>query len=228
MSQEIALSVGGYLGAAAFGLLIGLLIERLLGRRLASESLVFMISGVFFGVMVGWILSSQRAPAAAAVARNPAEVSQQAAAPPPVDEGRANQLQKVANAEPANAAVRTELGNLYFDSERFDQAIPWYESALKLTPSSVEVSTDLGVSYLYTQQTDRAIAQFENSIRIDPKHLKTWLNIGIAKAMVKGDVPGGEAAWKKVIELAPGTEEARRAQQGIDALKGGHKTAAGG
>lgn len=200
---------------------------------MSRDNLVFLLSGVFFGVLVGWILGSQRlapvaAPVAVAAPANTAGNTQQPTAPPPVDEARAGQLQKVANAEPSNVAVRTELGNLYFDSERFDQAIPWYESALKLAPKSVEVSTDLGVSYLYTQQTDRAIAQFENSVAIDPKHLKTWLNIGIAKAMVKGDVPGGEAAWKKVIELAPGSEEARRAQQGIDALKGGHKGAAGG
>lgn len=200
---------------------------------MSRDNLVFLLSGVFFGVLVGWILGSQRlapvaAPVVATAPANTAGNTQQAAAPPPVDEARAGQLQKVAHAEPSNVAVRTELGNLYFDSERFDQAIPWYESALKLAPKSVEVSTDLGVSYLYTQQTDRAIAQFENSVTIDPKHLKTWLNIGIAKAMVKGDVPGGEAAWKKVIELAPGSEEARRAQQGIDALKGGHKGAAGG
>ncbi len=234
MSSELAYAAGLSLGSAAVGLLIGLVIERLLGRRLASESLVFMISGVFFGVMIGWILSSQVAGPAAPVAAAATAPAQQAGntgqppPPPPVDEGRATELQKVAQAEPNNVAVRTELGNLYFDSERFDQAIPWYENALKLAPNSVDVSTDLGVSYLYTQQTDRAISQFENSVSIDPKHLKTWLNIGIAKGMVKGDIPGGEAAWKKVIELAPGSEEARRAQQGIDALKGGHKGAAGG
>lgn len=200
---------------------------------MSRDNLVYLLSGVFFGVLVGWIIGSERlappaAPVAVAAPAQTAGNTPQAPAPPALDEGRAAELQKVANAEPKNSAVRAELGNLYFDAERFDQAIPWYESALKLSPSSVEISTDLGVSYLYTQQTDRAIAQFENSIKIDPKHLKTWLNIGIAKAMVKNDPAGGEAAWRKVIEIAPGSEEAKRAQQGIDAIKGGHKTGAGG
>jgi tetratricopeptide (TPR) repeat protein len=200
---------------------------------MSRDNLVFLLSGVFFGVLVGWIIGSERlapppAPVAVAAPAQTAGNGGQQTAPPPVDEARAGELQKVANAEPKNSAVRAELGNLYFDSERFDQAIPWYESALKLSPSSVEISTDLGVAYLYTNQPDRAIAQFENSIKIDPKHLKTWLNIGIAKAMVKNDPAGGEAAWKKVIEIAPGSEEARRAQQGIDAIKGGHKGAVGG
>ena len=200
---------------------------------MSRENVVYLISGVFFGVLVGWIFGSQRlaAPAPPAAVAAPAASAGNTAQPPaapPVDQARAAALQKVADAEPKNVAVRTELGNLYFDSEQFEQAIPWYESALKLAPASVEVSTDLGVAYLYTRQIERAISQFDNSIRIDPKHLKTWLNMGIAKGMVKGDIPGGEAAWKKVIELAPGSEEAKRAQQGIDALKGAHKGAAGG
>jgi len=201
---------------------------------MSRDNLVFLLSGVFFGVLVGWIFGSQRlTPPVAASAPPPASApasagnTTQPAAPPPLDENRAAELQKVAAAEPKNAAVRAELGNLYFDSERFEQAIPWYEAALKLTPTA-DISTDLGVSYLYSQQTDKAIAQFEQSVKIDPKHLKTWLNIGIAKAMVKGDTAGGEAAWKKVIEIAPGSEEAKRAQQGIDALKGGHKGGVGG
>lgn len=206
------------------------------------ENLVFLMSGVFFGLLVGWMLGSQQgsrfAPMqSAAVATPPGQVSgapngaaqaqQQAPAPPPLDQARVAALTKIANEDTKNATVRTELGNLYFDSERFDLAIPWYEAAHKLSPADPNLSTDLGVSYLYTDQTDKAISQFEKSVAADPKHLKTWLNMGIAKAMVKGDTAGGEAAWKKVIELAPGSEEAKRAQQGIDALKGGHKPAGG-
>jgi tetratricopeptide (TPR) repeat protein len=200
---------------------------------MSRDNFVFLLSGGFFGVLVGWIFGSQRVgppPAAPVAAASPqtAGNTAQPPAPPPLDESRAAELQKVAGAEPKNAAVRTELGNLYFDSERFEQAIPWYEAALKLTPTA-DISTDLGVSYLYSQQIDKAIAQFEQSIKIDPKHLKTWLNMGIAKAMIKGDAAGGEAAWRKVIEIAPGSEEAKRAQQGIDALKGGgHKGGVGG
>ncbi len=200
------------------------------------DHLVFLISGVFFGVLVGWILGSQQAgrlapaPTAAAPtapATGTAQVGAQPPPPPPVNEQKVAEMTKVASAQPKNAAVRAELGNLYFDSERFDLAIPWYEAAFKLSPNDANLSTDLGVSYLYTDKPDQAIAQFEKSIAVDPKHLKTWLNIGIAKAMVKGDAKGGEAAWQKVIDIAPGSEEAKKAQQGIDAIRGGHKGSGG-
>ena len=206
------------------------------------DNLVFLLSGVFFGVLVGWMLGSQQAgrfvsaptataaPAPGQVTGAPTGAPQQtqAPAPPPVNEQKVAELTKIADGDPRNAAVRTELGNLYFDSERFDLAIPWYEAAFKLTPKDPNLSTDLGVAYLYTDKVDLALAQFDKSIAADPKHLKTWLNIGIAKAMVKGDTKGGEAAWQKVIELAPGSEEAKKAQQGIDAIRGGHKNVSGG
>jgi len=201
------------------------------------DNFVFLLSGVFFGVLVGWMLGSQQggrfsppaatttaapAPGAMTGAANGAPQQGAATTAPPVNEAKVAELTKAANADPKNAVLRTELGNLYFDSERFDLAIPWYEAAFKLTPNDANLSTDLGVSYLYTDKVDLAIAQFGKSVAADPKHLKSWLNMGIAKAMVKGDTKGGEEAWRQVIALAPGTDEAKKAQQGIDALKGGN------
>ena len=172
------------------------------------DNFVFLISGVFFGVLVGWMVGSQQggkfapaaAPAATTAAAQPAGQNQ-APPPPPVNEQKVADLTKIANADPKNAEVRAELGNLYFDSERFDLAIPWYEQAFKLKPADANLSTDLGVAYLYTDKTDQAIAQFEKSIAADPKHLKTWLNLGIAKAMVKGDtaVPYGRIVSAMVL-----------------------------
>ena len=114
------------------------------------ESLVFAISGTMFGLLVGWIIGTQQgagpAPAAAVAAANGAPAAQMPATPPPtLDVQRAADLERQANAAPANAAIRVDLGNLYFDAERFDMAISWYEAALKINPKDVNASTDLGV-----------------------------------------------------------------------------------
>lgn len=161
---------------------------------------------------------------AAAILTKPAAVEsaapQAGVAANPLDDLKVASLVRTANAEPKNSLVRVQLGNLYFDSERFDLAIPWYEAALALNGRDVNVSTDLGVSYLYVDKVDQAIAQFERSLAMDSRHLKTWLNMGIAKALVKGDTKGGEAAWQRVIELAPASDEAAKARQGLEALRG--------
>jgi tetratricopeptide (TPR) repeat protein len=198
----------------------------------SRESLVFGIAGTFFGLLIGWMLGSQQqaAPIAASAAAAAAPSSQTSAAPspPPVDVQRAANLERTANAQPANAAVRTELANLYFDAERFDLAIPWYEAVLKLDPKSVTVSTDLGVCYYYTNQIDRALAQLDHSLAIDPRHAKTLLNQGIVRAWGKQDMVGASQSWRRVLEVAPDSEEAQRAKQALDGLKSAHPNVGSG
>ena len=51
---------------------------------------------------------------------------------------KVNALKAVAEREAANPTPRVELANLYFDAERYDEAIKWYEEALKLNPEGRE------------------------------------------------------------------------------------------
>jgi tetratricopeptide (TPR) repeat protein len=190
-----------------------------------SEGIAFGIAGIAFGLIAGWIIGTQQAtvasPAAApAAATAPAAGDQPRAAI--LDEARVTALKSVAERETANPAPRVELANLYFDAERFDDAITWYEDALKLNPKDVNISTDLGVSYYYTNQPDRAIAQLDQSLAIDPKHAKTLLNIGIVKAFGKQDLEGASKAWQQVIQLAPDSPEGQAAKRALDTFQSSH------
>jgi len=128
----------------------------------------------------------------------------------------------VAEREPTNPKPRIELGNLYFDAERYNDAIKWYGDALKLDPKDVNVSTDLGVCYYYTNQPDKALEQFEKSLKIDPKHAKTLLNIGIVRAFGKQDLEGARKAWEEAIRLSPDSPEGQAAKRALDSLKSAH------
>ncbi len=164
------------------------------------------------------------APAPAAAPATAAATPQGSAMPVVLDEARVRALEASANASPNDEALRVQLGNMYFDAERFGDAIKWYEAALKVNPKDANVSTDLGVSYYYSNQPDKALAQFEHSLTIDPKHTKTLLNRGIVRAFGKQDLEGAAASWQQVMDLAPGSEEARAAKQALDALKAAHPT----
>jgi len=190
------------------------------------ESIVFLISGTMFGLLVGWIIGSQQmapapAPAAVTAPAAPAPQATQQPAPPPLDRERAAALEKTATADPRNSAARVELGDLYFNSEHYGEAVPWYEAALKLTPKDVNVSTDLATSYYYLQQDDRALKQIQYSLSIDPNHAKTLFNEGIIRASSK-DVQGAMKAWQRVIEVAPNSEEGRNAKRILDGFAAGH------
>ena len=189
---------------------------------------MFGIAGVFFGVLVGWIIGSHQAgPARPAPAAESQTAQAQTRQPPPLDESRAAALEASADSNPADAAVRVQLGNLYFDSERFPEAEHWYRDALKLEPRNVDVSTDLGITYYYMNQPDNALLQFERSLQMEPRHTKTLLNIGIVRAFGKQDLDGAARAWQRVIEIAPGSPEAETARKALAGLRSAHPDAGG-
>src|SRR5215211_8910467 len=112
--------------------------------RMKSDGIAFGIAGILFGLIAGWIIGSQyesarRQPPSAtqAAASAPAAAQQQAA--PPLDEAKVTAFRSAAEKEPKNPAPRAQLGDLYFNSERFDDSIKWYEQALALTPNDVRV-----------------------------------------------------------------------------------------
>ncbi len=194
-----------------------------------GESIAFGVAGAFFGVLVGWMIGSQqtivRSPAAVQTTAPPETTASSPAGDPTatrLDEARVAELRRVADENPRDATPRTQLGNLYFDAERYSEAIRWYEEVLRLDPNDVNVSTDLGVSYYYTNQPDRALAQFDLSLRIDGRHIKTMLNVGIVRAFGKQDLDGAITTWRQVVELSPDSPEGRAAQQAIDTIAGAH------
>jgi tetratricopeptide (TPR) repeat protein len=198
-----------------------------------ADSIVFGISGILFGVIVGWVLGSQQA--RTATPASPAPVAQtQAQTPPPagsqaipLDPQRVKALESVAQQNPRDAQPRIQLGNLYFDAEQYPQAITYYEQAMALDDRDPNVSTDLGVAYYYTNQPDRAIAQFTHSLSLDARHTKTLLNLGIVRAFGKQDLAGAQQAWEQVVAIAPSSPEAQAAQKGLDGLKAAHSQGPG-
>ena len=194
-----------------------------------SDAIAFGIAGIAFGLIAGWIIGSQQATTGRAPAQPAAAVSSSAPAAAPaaaaLDENKVNAFKSVAEREPTNPNPRVELGNIYFDAERYDDAIKWYGDALKLNPKDVNVSTDLGVSYYYTNQPDKALAQFDQSLKIDPKHAKTILNVGIVKAFGKQDLEGAQQAWQQVIAIAPDSPEGQAAKRALDSLQSAHPQA---
>lgn len=193
------------------------------------------VAGVLLGLLGGWIIGAQQggervsAPIPVQATGAPQAQGQgQPQAPPPLDQSRVSQLEAAANDAPRDAAVRAQLGNLYFDSERFEDAARWYEASLAIDPRNVDVSTDLGIVYYYTNQPDRALAQFDKSLAIDPSHSKTLLNVGVVRAWGKQDLDGAAEAWERVVQVAPNSEEARRARQGLEGIRAAHPEAGRG
>ena len=194
-----------------------------------AESIAFTVAGIAFGLVAGWMIGAQQAPRTVAVAP-----SQGAAAPaasstassgaraPALDEAMVNALKSKAQTSPTDSKPRVDLANLYFDAEKYDEAIKWYSEAVKLNPKDVDVTTDLGVAYYYTNQPDKALAEFDRSLAINPKHIKTLLNVGVVKAFGKQDLKGATDVWQQLLQLAPDSPEGQAAKRALDSLRSAH------
>ena len=196
---------------------------------MSRDSVIFGLAGVFFGILVGWIIGSQQ-DAAPRVASSGGRTRGHVRA---VDGGAARRVARGGagadgKSNPQDAAVRLELGNLYFDSERFADAARWYEQALAIEPRNVNASTDLGIAYYYMNQPDRALQQFDRSLAIDPRHSKTLLNVGIVRAFGKDDLRGGRAGVAAGRGVRAGLAEGKRAKQALDSLRSAHPNLPGG
>ena len=143
-----------------------------------SESIAYVIAGICFGIILGWVIGTQQARRPGAVASAPTASAQPAAGAtaqqqaPRLDEGRVQALNTILQSDPKNVNATIQLGNVYFDAERWDDAAKWYEKALELDPKNADASTDLGVSYYYSNKPDQALAQFEKSLAMSPTHTK--------------------------------------------------------
>jgi tetratricopeptide (TPR) repeat protein len=188
------------------------------------ESIVFAIAGMCFGILLGWVIATQHAlPAPAPAAPPPSETAASTAnQPPTLDEGRVQALRTILTGDPQNEQAMVQLANTYFDAERWNDAIEWYERALKVNPNNTDASTDLGVSYFYTNRPDHALAQFAHSLTIDPTHTKTLLNKGIVLAFGKEDLKSATEEWKKTVELAPDSPEGQQARKLLEGVAAAH------
>lgn len=193
-----------------------------------ADAIGFGVAGVAFGLVAGWVIGSQQVRSApGTIAAPQAAVAPAPPTAPPataLDTNKVAELTTTAERSPSDPAPRVQLANMYFDAERYQDAIKWYEEALRLNPNDVNISTDLGVSYYYTNQADRALAQFDKSLAIDAKHTKTLLNIGVVRAFAKQDLAGAESAWQQVLTLSPDSPEGQAAKRALDSLRSVHQS----
>jgi len=192
-----------------------------------SEAIAYIVAGMAFGTILGWVIGTQQVRRAPAAAETSAPSQQTTGGsttrqPPALDQARVQELQQAVTANPKNVDAVVQLGNTYFDAEQWDNAITWYRKAVELDPKNADASTDLGVSLYYSNRPDEALAQFERSLKISPTHTKTLLNKGIVLAFGKQDLRGAQAEWEKVVSLAPNSPEGQAAKRALEGIASAH------
>jgi tetratricopeptide (TPR) repeat protein len=170
------------------------------------DTLVFTVAGTLFGLVVGYMAASWDVvprPATVAVAKAAgAPAAATAPGPPRLNPDEVKAMESLAARQPGDAAVRVELGNLYMDAERWDEAVRWYREALAINPGLVGTITDLGASLVSAGQPEAALAEFEKVLQADPGHRNALYNKGIALLQM-GRAKEAAAAWEELLKRHP-------------------------
>jgi cytochrome c-type biogenesis protein CcmH/NrfG len=196
------------------------------------DTLAFTIAGVVFGFVLGYMAASWDAmprPAPVAIApagTGAAPAGGAAAAPPslaapahaPIDPDEVKALESLAQRQPGDAAVRTELGNLYMDHERWDEAIRWYREALGIDPANPDVRTDMGACFVHSGRPEQGLAEFEAVLKAKPDHRNALFNRGVALVNMGRSAEAADA-WQALLARYPDDPQLQRLRGRIDELR---------
>lgn len=97
------------------------------------------------------------------------------------------------------------LGDEYFESSNYKQAIEIYKKALEINPDDIDTLNDLGLAYHYTGNSDLAEEVLIKGTEIAPEFQRIWLTLGfVLKSVGKNDE--ARSVLQKVVEMGPDNE----------------------
>lgn len=112
-------------------------------------------------------------------------------------------LKEKLDANPGDTVSWINLGNAYFDSDRYDDAIAAYLKVLELKPDNPDVLSDLGVMYGKSGKLENAISAFDDAHRIDPFHTMSLFNKGYVQFYDLDQKNEAIETWKKLASIDP-------------------------
>ena len=181
------------------------------------QAYVLAVICLLVGIAGGWFIRGSESPAAApaetastfAPAGGSADMGAQAPTPAQMQkmaDTQAGPLIEKLKADPTNAGLLANIGNIYYDAHQFPIAVDYYQRALKVEPANTNVRTDMATAYFYIGNVDAAIAELQKSLSYSPNQVNTLFDLGFVEWQGKMDVDKAVAAWQKLLDTNPNYE----------------------
>jgi cytochrome c-type biogenesis protein CcmH/NrfG len=132
---------------------------------------------------------------------------------------QAQPLLQQLKSSPNDAVLLAQIGNIYYDTRNFEEAIKFYEQALNVEPKNADVRTDMGTAYYYLGNSDRAVQEFKTVLQDDPKHAQTLFNMGMVQWQGKGDAKSAVATWQLLLKAVPDYPDRAKVEQLVERAK---------
>jgi len=193
------------------GLLLGLVIGSfLLGPKLARSKLAGpdqIQSGSAPSAATTPSPESAAMPAAAAGAAGPMEQVRQ----------QLEMLKKQVEQNPNDFDALVQLGNMYMDVSKFQQAIDYFKRALAVREEP-SVRTDLGICYKQSGQNENARDAFRKVAEERPDQWQAIYNLAIVDGEMK-DYTAARSELAKLKQMRPDDPQVAKLEQALAAVK---------
>ena len=196
---------------------------------MSRENLLFGIIGILLGFIVGFMLASsmgqkqasqQMAGASQGLpADHPPIAGQNGPDPQAMRAQVAAQLEKAKN-EPSNFDAQFNAAKLYYQIERYDQAIEFLLKANAIKPTDYQTVVFLGVANLDAEHYETAEKWYRAALKM--KSDDVMVLDGLADATLKkGDAKAAEEAIGNLEKVDPNSEDLANFRTRLASLKNG-------
>ena len=198
---------------------------------MSRENILFAIIGILLGFIVGFIFASsmsqrqasQQATAASQgiPADHPPVGGAQAPAQDPqaVREQVTASLEKARN-EPNNFDAQVKAAELYYQIQRYDQAIEFLLKANQLNPTDYRTVVILGMVNLDAGHFDTAEKWYRAAMKMKSDDVMVLAGLAAA-TLEKGDAKAAEDAIAKLEKVDPNSQDLPQFRDKLATLKGG-------
>jgi Flp pilus assembly protein TadD len=183
-----------------------------LGKRI----IVFLMFWVLVVMAVAQLYDNMTGRNAPARAAEPAPTVV-ATAGPDVSVQRLADLQTCVAADPENLRCTTDLADHYYQAGQYAQAEVEYLRAAGLDPHNSQWLLRLAGSYIFQQKFELAADTLNQAAVLEPNSPEIRLLLGLALSRMEPPrTAEAVEQWRKVIELAPGSDLASQASSYIN------------
>jgi tetratricopeptide (TPR) repeat protein len=195
---------------------------------MSRENLLFGIIGILLGFIVGFMFASsmsqktQQAQLASGAQSMPADhppIGAQDPSTNPQDvRAQVSESIEKARAEPKNFEAQIKAAELYYQIQRYDQAIEFLLKANQLNPTDYRTVVILGMVNLDAGHYDQAEKWYRAAMKM--KEDDIMVAAGLAEATLqKGDAKGAEEAIARVEKIDPNNQDLPRFREKLTNLK---------
>ncbi|HEY2962230.1 MAG TPA: tetratricopeptide repeat protein [Pyrinomonadaceae bacterium] len=193
------------------------------------ENLLFAIIGLLLGFIVGFIFASSMSQKAAQTqtasasqnlpADHPPIGAQNAADPSAIREQVTASIEK-ARSEPKNFEAQVKAAELYYQIQRYDQAIEYLLKANQLKPTDYETVVILGMVNLDAGHYDQAEKWYRAAIKMKSDDVRSLAGLA-ASTLQKGDAKAAEDAIAQLEKVDPSSQDLPQFKEKLASLKQG-------